>query len=344
MGYVCSVCGAYYKERPTCWKFDHPAAVADLSDGERLQRVEPRTRSPACVTGRIAPVSSSAGPRGLASTAQADCGCGAQPPPVQALRTLIGAARSQRVAPSGQRIQLAAAGTIARLSFYPPGLRQAAHSHDATHVSIIITGSVREVSPDRDEIGSALQLNLRPYEMIHRVEFGPHGALILRVDVPHRAGQRTFRGWVHGAESAAQRTLLRLVLGDCVWRDPDTSESIEELVATIEAEPFRGAPPGWLSQARERLLESPADARITALARAAGVHRTHFARAFTHWFKASATAVRRRAMLSRAIAAIAAGEGLAAAALAAGFADQSHMCRTMNSVIGTTPQRLLRRM
>jgi methylphosphotriester-DNA--protein-cysteine methyltransferase len=48
-------------------------------------------------------------------------------------------------------------------------------------------------------------------------------------------------------------------------------------------------------------------------------------------------------MLSRAIAAMASGHGLALAAHIAGFADQSHLCRTMRNIIGTTPHRLLRR-
>jgi hypothetical protein len=80
-------------------------------------------------------------------------------------------------------LPLAAAGTSARLWFYPPRLRQAAHSHERAHVSILIGGSIREVCGGRDEIGVGSQLRLRPYEIRHEVEFGPEGALILAVEV-----------------------------------------------------------------------------------------------------------------------------------------------------------------
>ena len=242
-----------------------------------------------------------------------------------------------------QRVPLAAAGTLARLSFYPPGLRQRAHCHERAHVSIIIAGSVREVSAGRDEVGYALELNLRPCEITHQVEFGPQGALVLAVDVEDRVTRMTASGWIHRNLSLAQRTLLSWVLAEGAACDADVGDCIQDLVAGIEAESLRGSPPRWLIQARERLMEDPASVRIDALAHAASVHRAHFARAFQHWFKTSPILFRRRAMLSRAIAEIASGQSLVLAAHTAGFADQSHFCRSMRSMIGTTPYRLLRR-
>ncbi len=243
-----------------------------------------------------------------------------------------------------QHLPLASAGAAARLSFYAPGLRQAAHKHDRAHVSIIIAGSIREMSSGRDEVGVASQLHLRPYESTHQVEFGPHGALILALDLEDIVVRTTASGWIHRDLSAAQRSLVNWVLDDRSAPNADMSDPILDLVAGIEAESFQGSPPRWLLRARERLIEDPAGARIDSLARAADVHRAHFARAFQHWFRDSPSSFRRRAMLSHAIAAIAAGQSLALAAHTAGFADQSHLCRTMRSLIGTTPHRLLRRM
>ncbi|MGH8242844.1 MAG: helix-turn-helix domain-containing protein [Steroidobacteraceae bacterium] len=242
-----------------------------------------------------------------------------------------------------RRLLLAEAGTFARLSFYPPGLRQAAHSHERAHVSIIVAGSIREVSAAGDEIGSALQFNLRPYQSTHRVIFGPQRALILAANVEHIITRETASGWIHRNLSAAERALLKCMLDDRLASNVDIEGPIHDLLAGIEEESFRGAPPRWLLQARARLIEDPTNARIDALARTASVHRAHFARAFQHWFKTSPSAFQRRAMLSRAIACVASGQSHALAAHAAGFADQSHMCRTMRSLIGTTPHRLLRR-
>jgi AraC-like DNA-binding protein len=240
-------------------------------------------------------------------------------------------------------LPLAAAGAHARLCFYPPRLRQAAHVHEYAHVSIIVGGSIREVCAGRDEIGFGSQLRLRPYQIEHQVEFGPQGALILAVDVEHIVARTTASSWIHRDLSVAQRVLLKWVLAEGVSSDVDVGDCIQDLLAGIEAESLRGSPPAWLTQARERLIEDPANVRIDLMARAAGVHRAHFARSFQHWFRTSPSLFRRRAMLTRAIAAIASGERLVAAAHAGGFADQSHLCRTMRSMIGTTPDRLVPR-
>ena len=40
MGYTRTTCGEYHEERPTCWLFDGPAVVGDLSDAEFAARVE----------------------------------------------------------------------------------------------------------------------------------------------------------------------------------------------------------------------------------------------------------------------------------------------------------------
>jgi hypothetical protein len=40
VGYVCTSCGEYHSERPTCWKFDAPAVIAELPEKEFQLRVE----------------------------------------------------------------------------------------------------------------------------------------------------------------------------------------------------------------------------------------------------------------------------------------------------------------
>src|SRR5262245_58739748 len=103
---------------------------------------------------------------------------------------------------------LAAVGTRARLSFYPPGLRQSAHYHERAHVSIIVAGAIRERIAGRDEVGFASALTLRPQEITHEVEFGPLGALILAVDVEDHLPRAAAKGWIHRNLTSSQRTLL----------------------------------------------------------------------------------------------------------------------------------------
>ena len=242
-----------------------------------------------------------------------------------------------------QRLLLGAAGTHARLSFYPPGLRQPAHCHEQAHISIVVAGAVRELSAGRDETGFASALTLRPQETLHEVEFGPQGALILAVDVEGRLARAATKGWIHRNLTSVQRALLHWVLAEGAASEADVGDCLQDLLAAIETESLRGLPPSWLMRAREQLSNDPAGTRIDALARAAGVHRAHFARAFQHWFGIPPSLFRRGAMLNLAIAAIASGQSIAGAAHSAGFADQSHFCRSMRGTIGATPRRLLRR-
>jgi len=238
---------------------------------------------------------------------------------------------------------LAAAGTRARLSFYPPGLRQPVHLHERAHVSIIVAGAIHERRAGREETGFASSLMLRPHEIRHEVQFGPQGALVLAVEVEDRLARAATRGWIHRNLSSAQRTLLQWVMTEGAISAADVSDCIDDLVAGIEAVSLRGSPPQWLMRAREQLSDDAAGTRIDALARAVGIHRAHFARAFQHWFGIPPSLFRRRTMLNLAIAAIASGHSIASAAHSAGFADQSHLCRSMRSMLGATPRRLLRR-
>lgn len=68
---------------------------------------------------------------------------------------------------SARPLQLAAAGELARLTYYPPRLRQPPHSHERAHVSIIVTGSIRETAAGREQVGFPPALTVRPYDVTH---------------------------------------------------------------------------------------------------------------------------------------------------------------------------------
>ena len=80
---------------------------------------------------------------------------------------------------------------------------------------------------------------------------------------------------------------------------------------------------------------------MASLAADADVHPVSLARAFRRAFGCSPTAYRRRVRV-RAATGLLASTALPAVevAFAAGFADQSHMCRDVRTEFGTTPSRL----
>lgn len=99
--------------------------------------------------------------------------------------------------------------------------------------------------------------------------------------------------------------------------------------------------PEWLSRVAASIERDPARATIISLARQAGVHPAHLARAFRRSYGISLGAHLRRVRLSRCCELLASSESpLTAVALDAGFADQSHMSNVLKRETGRTPGQL----
>ncbi|CDZ46435.1 L-rhamnose operon transcriptional activator RhaR [Neorhizobium galegae bv. officinalis] len=117
----------------------------------------------------------------------------------------------------------------------------------------------------------------------------------------------------------------------------------QELLLTLLAEVMREVPtpeplPRGIRAARERIDDDPTKAvSLADLADLAGVSQFRLLRAFDKaiGFTPHAYLIQRRVQLARKL--IAGGTGLAEAALASGFADQSHMTRIFTRSFGLSP-------
>jgi AraC family transcriptional regulator len=116
-------------------------------------------------------------------------------------------------------------------------------------------------------------------------------------------------------------------------------------LARVEAGAVRRQPP-WLRQAQELLHAQFTQAIRTAdVASAVGVHPAHLARVFRTHFKLSMGSYVRRLRLDWAARELGRSDAsLAAVALAAGFADQSHFTRFFKRHTGLTPNAYRRSM
>lgn len=145
----------------------------------------------------------------------------------------------------------------------------------------------------------------------------------------------------------------RAALG-ALWsiEEPLDALGCAELVAAVAdllAGPPGGRPPGGrlrlgpLRAVRAAIAAEPA-ARpsLAALERLAGLDRWALARQFRAAFGTSPSRFRTMRQLDQARRLIAAGTPLAEAALAAGFADQSHLTRQFKRAYGLTPGRWAR--
>jgi AraC family transcriptional regulator len=122
---------------------------------------------------------------------------------------------------------------------------------------------------------------------------------------------------------------------------------LEMLVSLARLDPGRaGRPPTWLLRAQELLHDRFTEPlRPSEVARAVEVHPAHLARAFRTHFKVSMGSYVRRIRLDWAARELArSGTSLAAVALSAGFADQSHFTRAFKRYAGLTPKAYRRTM
>jgi AraC family transcriptional regulator len=119
-----------------------------------------------------------------------------------------------------------------------------------------------------------------------------------------------------------------------------TDDLTSELLAQVSRRLNRRSspPPSWLSRVRELAHDSSGTMSVSELAREAGVHRVHLARAFREHYGVPVTQYTQKLRVHAALRLLAQGDfTLSRVALEAGFADQSHLTRTVRDVTGSTP-------
>ncbi len=180
--------------------------------------------------------------------------------------------------------------------------RQARHAHAETTVTIVLAGQLREVVGSREEIAHPLSIVLKPRATEHATAFGD-GVRTLQIILSEGGAASLercddgFRVWRWHHAGPAVPAFLRLLRACRVAPDGDASRDRVETAAydalaalrLESADAYRGAPPRWLSVARQALDDSSRPPSVKELARGAGVHPVYLARQFRRWFGHSIT-------------------------------------------------------
>jgi len=236
-----------------------------------------------------------------------------------------------------------------RFVFYAPGERMRPHRHELAHFSLIMTGAQREASRGECVETGGMWMAFKPRNFRHENEFGPHGALLLSINL-RRAGEDDAEidddcwrvkpaNGVRNDWAALARALCSATPNEDEVNDL-TDEILASLLSSEKAEARPNAP-DWLIRAREAAIEEGAS--VEKIARDAGVHRVHLSRAYRAHFGITLSEEKRRRRLGRAAREIIVSRApLAEASLAAGYADQAHLTREMRRETGLTPKALLR--
>jgi len=234
-------------------------------------------------------------------------------------------------------------------SVYPPEARIRRHSHSHPYFSILLHGSYRETYHGGVRECSPASAVLHSPGEVHADQFLGAGGRIFRFEIDDSESDlvlaRGLSGTVELRNGRVRCLAARLY---CESRNLDrfsplAAEALAlEIISEAKRDGFsraeRGSP-RWLLQATELLHEAlPDNLTLTRIANVVGVHPVHLARVFRRHHGCSVGEYARNWRVEVASRQLAAGTApIVEVAATAGFADQSHLCRTFKKVGGLTP-------
>jgi AraC family transcriptional regulator len=234
---------------------------------------------------------------------------------------------------------------------YSPDLQVPPHAHEHATLYMVLQGPYTEVYGRKTLTPKPFSLAFHPANEVHWHHCRDAGGRCFVVEVGPRWIER-IREYTRALDEPAdlQRGLpacLAMRLYREFWQDDDAAPlAMEGLAVEILAEASRRPvqlserrPPRWLDQALD-LLHSRFSEPLTleGIAAAVGVHPGHLASVFRQHHHCTVGEHLRRLRVEFVCSELARSDtSLAEVALAAGFADQSHLTRTFKRLTGTTP-------
>lgn len=202
----------------------------------------------------------------------------------------------------------------------------ALHRHVGAYAALVLDGSHVEISVDGPRTCTPGTLVLHPRFHAHGNRFGRGGARVVNLALPscRNGGSRALqvadlrearRCFAHG-----DRAALQMLLADAVDA------------------PDEHAGDDWQSAFVAALRDD--DTPVGTIAHRIGVSAAHASRTLLRSHGMGPQALRRELRFRRALALLDGGDRLADIAQQAGFADQSHLSRTVRAHSGLTPSQL----
>jgi AraC family transcriptional regulator len=226
------------------------------------------------------------------------------------------------------------------------------HAFAHAHFTLLLTGSFEEVVSGRGSRAMhPLDATFSPPSFAHRDRVGRGGARLFTLWLQQPAadeflGSSDFWQVPRLWESAPVALPLLRLYAELATApeslDPfEIEDRLAQVIGTAHSHQctHERRRPRWVDGARARISDCSHGAlRVTDLAREAGVHPVHFARTFRQFIGVRPAEYRCRARVTTACRlATSTSLPLSQVALAAGFADQSHMTRAFGRVLGIAP-------
>jgi AraC-like DNA-binding protein len=238
-------------------------------------------------------------------------------------------------------IQRFPGGLVALLVAMRGGARLAGHRHDTPTVVFIADGEILDIGPATQRVLRVGAIRAVAAYETRDVVAGPVGAKVLVVAAlpgqPVATHPRVRNGGPLGSSRELVNQLVSLVTTDT------PSEAFERLLLDwiVALDGTADKRPAWIEQVKAILdATAPFFPSTRSLAATAGVRSESLARAFRRSYGISVREYARRGRVVRARDLLAdPGRTLSQVALAAGFADQSHLTREFSLWFGLSPRR-----
>jgi AraC family transcriptional regulator len=240
-------------------------------------------------------------------------------------------------------------------AFYPGGLTLPEHAHENLSITIAYDGFFDESYGRRSRVRCEMWTHVvRPPRQSHSDRIGPRGSRLLEIEFgPSWLGDEDLVASIrdpwslrHPALSYLSRSIrAEMSINDSARTllcEGAALELLGRLLRIGSGSPGRRRPPSWLRRVRERLDAGfHDDIRFADLAREAGVHAVHLARAFRVHYGTSPGGYVRRLRIGWAAEALrhAPDKHVTEIAHEAGFYDHSHFARVFKAATGLTPSR-----
>ena len=240
-----------------------------------------------------------------------------------------------------------------RVTKYPACGTMAPHHHDEPSLIVVVGGSYLEHIQGSEVEHAAGHMLFYPAFATHSQRFSSGGARKIvftpeasSLDYLQERGVSvdTARYVATPVVSQMAHRVLAEVQSDDAFTPLALKGILLELVAAfarMEQSDRPAAPPSWVRAARDYVREcAEQNPSLETIAARAGKHPVHLAKEFRRYFGTTIGAYQRQLRLQRAEAMLLRRNfDLTDIALACGFADQSHFCRSFKAAYGVTPSK-----
>lgn len=225
---------------------------------------------------------------------------------------------------------------------YESAVYMAPHRDLYSRISIVVDGTMNECACGEQVFIQGGNVVIKPRHVVHENVFSKKPVNLLTICFTDNGlFEHYFDHWQVTCRPNLFHAAFRLwtTLHNAL-RDDDSRKALNEFTKhLLPVNELQDNGLYWINELERLLKENPTEAEsIACLAEKLALHRVYMGRAFKQAVGLSPVAYRNKARLASAlIALVTTNESLASIAFETGFADQSHLTRSLKTATGSTP-------